>query len=572
MKIINSIKSFFSSSWSELQAYAPDLAHPGLWGKGFLLFTAVSALLIQFSTYSAVLFNTSEVRPIVATVDDDTQEAIRLAEKTFLFNDNGARAYGPTYYRGVSVTRFFGANPFYEFSLSPSEQRERSSHFSLMTLNLLSIFAYCFLLASLVHSALYVRLGLTVGLVHLFLQNELRATLTFMGKPDHLLVLFISLAFLQSWKWLQDFESKNRILKVAAAWALAATTKLSVLFFAPGFIAFWLGRKWLSVRWTFMSFVKWIVIFYFLIGFPQTLDVPGYLSYLIHQNSYTSLVTWEFFTGRWLALFSEDLKRVFPFLLVLVPVFHPRWSRSTSNAGYAPLANYFRLILFCLLGFIFITHKKTTAPFEWYTFPLTNILLMTFVLSYQRILDPVIRFIVDGITRWGKGDRYPKLTALTSVPVRYFVVLALMPSLSGGYSDVFYSEFKKFQSCRPEARAFKKQVDARAATGAMILADSTAPYDHQYHDKNIHMTYEMKTSDLQKFQPKFLALKKSYYSIYLPRAEGGQEVPVTHITNMEDTRNFYRTFFNKTKGTDVFGQSWKLVYTDACTFELWERP
>ena len=160
---------------------------------------------------------------------------------------------------------------------------------------------------------------------------------------------------------------------------------------------------------------------------------------------------------------------------------------------------------------------------------------------------------------------------MSSVPARYLALLLLFPIWSGNYSAAFYSQFKTFQGCRPEARAFKKEVDARASTGAVILADSTAPYDHQYHDKNIFMTYEMKTSDLKKYNPRYLALKKAYYSIYMPKSEGGLEIPVTHITNLEDTRSFYRTFFNKTEGTDIFGQPWKLVYSDPCTFELWEK-
>lgn len=579
-KLIHSVKSFFSKTQLELKSEAYDFLNFPLVWKSFLIFTASSALLIQFLTYSALLFNTSEVRPVVAASDDDTQEAIRLTMKTYLLNDNGARAYGPIYYRLASVARFFGANSFYSFDLNPAEQLERSAHFSMMTVNLIAVFASCFLLAALIHPFLHVRLILTFGLVHLFLRNDLRSTLTFMGKPDHVLVFFISLAFLQTWIWLSDYENKNKILKAAFVWAIAASTKLSVLFFAPGFAVFWLYRQLSSAKRTFLYFLKWIVIFYFLVGFPQNFQVPSYLGYLVHQNSYTSLVTWEFFTQKWLKLFAQDLHLPFLFLLIVVPIFH--WRLDPPSQESVPLpsrwhqgqkpSDYLRIILFCLVGFAFITHKKTTAPFEWYTFPLTNILLITFILVYQKVLSRTLsRFLgyFRSAVFFHRKSFWQSL--LLSPNTRYFILLFCIVSLSGGYAKTFYNQHKNYQGCRPEARAFKNEVDARAATGAMILADSTAPYDHQYHDKNIFMTYEMKTSDLKKYNPKYLALKRAYYSIYMPLSEGGGELNVTHITNIEDTRNFYRTYFNKTEGVDVFGQQWKLIYTNSCTFELWER-
>lgn len=579
-RIIFSVKSFFSNARAELKSQAPEVFDFNRFWKGFLLFTAGSALLIQFLTYASVFFNTTEARPIVATVDDDTQEAIRLTLNTYLMNDNGARAYGPIYYRVASVARFFGANPFYNFDLSPEEQLERSAHFSMLIVNLLSIFVYSFILAMLVHPFLHVRLILTFGLVNLFLQNDLRTIISYIGKPDHLAVVFMSFAFLLTWKWLSDFENKNKILKTTFAWAVAASTKLSVLFFAPGFIVFWFYREWTSAKWTFIYFVKWILLFYFLVGFPQNFDVPSYIGYLIHQNSYTSLVTWDFFTQKWLVLFYQDLRRPFLFLLVAVPFFH--WSlESLPSKGQTFSAtwnqerkttDYLRIILFALIAFVVTTYKKTTAPFEWYTFPLTNILLIIFILVYQRLLSwifPRLLGFFKSILFFHRQGFWQKL--ITSPNTRYFVLLVSVTSVSGGYSKIFYSQHKNLQSCRPEARAFKHEVDTRAATGAMILADSTAPYDHKYHDKNIFMTYEMKTSGLTKFNPKYLALKKSYYSVYMPRSEGGAELTLTHITNIDDTRNFYRTYFNKTEGTDVFGHSWKLIYTNACTFELWER-
>ena len=306
-KVISSVKYFFSNSFQELKASNQDFLNAKILWRYFLLFTAGSALLIQFLTYSAVLFNTSESRPIVATADDDTQDAIRLTQNTYLINDNGARAYGPVYYRLASVARFFGANSFYDFKLSPAEQSEKSTYFSLMIVNLLAIFAYCFLLASLIHPLIHLRLIFTFGLVHAFLQNDLRSTLSFMGKPDHVLVFFTSLAFLYSWKWLASFDNKNNLLKSAAAWALAASTKLSTLFFAPGILSFWIFRKWDATKWSFLFFLKWLIIFYFLIGFPQNFEVPSYLRYLLQQNAHTSLVTWEFFTQKWLVLFAKDL-------------------------------------------------------------------------------------------------------------------------------------------------------------------------------------------------------------------------------------------------------------------------
>ncbi len=560
--MIKHLKTFFADNYLEFQKNYPVTANfKNLWNY-FLIFNVALIFLIQFSVYSSVLFNTAESRPIVASVDDDTQEAIRLTQNTYVLNDNGARAYGPIYYRLASVAQYFGANFYYNFELTKKEQLERSAYFTMMLVNLIAIFLYCYLLASLIHPHSIIRSIITMGLVHTFMSNDLRSALVFMGKPDHLLVLLVSWAFVTTWQWLKDFENRKLIMKAAAAWGLAASTKLSTLFFAPGILSVWLFKKISTTKWTFLYFLKWIIIFYFVFGFPQNFDIKGYLSYLLQQNSFTSLVSWEFFTERWLKLFSNDLKLPFIFLLFAVPFFHHDFNPDEDHSARKKILNQIHLILFCMITFAFVTHKQTRAPFEWYTFPVTNIMLISFVIIYNDFLSFLFK----------KIKSKPKfLTGIKSMSFRVLFSLVLIANKDDFFPGAFYKQHQTFKSCRQEARQFMKEINDRAATGAMFLADAAVPYDHQYHDKNIFMKHEMKTSDLNTYKPKYVALKKIYYQIYLPKAEGGTEVPVTHISNPEDTRNFYRTYFNKEAGTDVHGALWKKIYNDACTFELWER-
>ncbi len=562
--MIKYIKTFFADNFHELKKYYPVTTDLKNFWNYFLIFNVALIFLIQFSVYSSILFNTAESRPIVASVDDDTQEAIRLTQNTYILNDNGARAYGPIYYRLASVAQYFGANSYSNFELTKKEQFERSAYFTMMLINLLAIFLYCYLLASLIHPQYLIRVIITMGLVHTFMSNDLRSALAFMGKPDHLLVLFISWAFVVTWQWLKDFENRKLIIKSAAAWGLAASTKLSTLFFAPGILSLWLFKKINTTKWTFFYFLKWLIIFYFVFGFPQNFDVSGYLSYLIHQNSFTSLVSWEFFTEKWLRLFSNDLQLPFIFLLVAVPFFHHDFSPNETDSSKQKIFNQIHLILFCLITFIVVTHKQTRAPFEWYTFPVTNIMLIGFVIIYNDFLSFLFKKLKGKFS-----SRF--LKPIGSMSFRIVFSLVLIINKDDFFPSAFHKQHLAFKNCRQEARQFMKEINDRAATGAMFLADAAVPYDHQYHDKNIFMKHEMKTSHLNTYKPKYVALKKVYYQIYLPKAEGGSEAPVTHISNPEDTRNFYRTYFNKDMGTDVNGDSWKKIYSDACTFELWEK-
>lgn len=574
--MLQQLRLFLNNTIQELKYHEPKFTQTQDLINYFFLFISGSILALQFLTYSAVMFNTAESRPVVATIDDDTQEAIRLTQNTFLINDNGARAYGPIYYRIASAFQHFSVNTYSNFEMSKKEQSERSTHFSLMIVNLASIFLYCFLIARLIHSNTAVCLTLTYGLVQAIMNNEIRSSLSFMGKPDHALVFFVSLAFLYTWRWLSDFENKQLIIKSAATWALAASTKLSVLFFVPGLISLWFGRKITSTKWTLPYFIKWIVIFYFVVGIPQNFDVVGYVSYLLHQGSYTSFVSWDFFTRNWLRLFSADLKLPIIYLTVVVPFFYSQKSDQAQNHKQQMPSAYFRILLFCLITFLFITHKQTRSPYEWYTFPVTNIILITYTLVYQKLLSIIFsNQVAQKLVAFFQNHFLNRLnlgikTLILSEKSRLTLTLLIF-GMNNNYSDSFYQQHKIFNNCRQESHQFMKEINTRAARGDRFLVDPAAPYDHQYHDKNIFMQYEMKTKDLIEVKPKFLALKKIYYQMYLPRSEGGTEIPTTHITDIEDTRNFYRTYFNKDSGSDIHGQIWKKIYSDQCSFELWER-
>jgi hypothetical protein len=518
---------------------------------------AALAIVVQFSTIAGVLFLKTDSRAVIATVDDDSAAGIGNAEKTYLINDNGTRVYGPVYYRITSILRNFGINEFAD-GYTSQEHRERSIYFHLMLVNLIGIYLGGFFLMRLLTSRLDFQLLGTWALTGAFLANEMRSLLLFMGKPDHLFTAFVTLALLWTWKWLKagtepNFQS-NEFRWMTFSWALAMSTKLTAVFFLPGLMLLFFSksaRVWFK---NFKPFVIGMILFYFLVGFPQNFDFWRNLDYLIHQNSQASPVSFEFFRDQWLRLFVQDFK--LPLLMLLILILFLGDTRKEEGTSWKLIGKFSLPFLF---GTLWLISKQTRAPFQWYTFPFTNAGLILFCLFCLKALSllPV---------KW--NEKWNQVKQHIYYPAFAFLIL---PVFVNPLPLQVWKSNSLNSSCRKEARDFQVVVNEKAGKGQIILADPYVPYSREFHDKTILMSYEMTPDKIETLHPKYIALKRSYYMIYLPKSEGGAETPVTHIQDLEQTRNFYRIFFQKSEGKDPGGHTWKKIYEDACTFELWEK-
>ena len=519
---------------------------------------------LHFSTLASVGFQITDSRAIVASNDDDTQAAIELAGKSYLINDNGARAYGPIYYRLESLLRVFPSHTYTQSDLSPTEHRENNIYFHLILINLLSLYLSSFLLIRLLTQDIFYSILGAVGLSAVFLTNDLRSILVFMGKPDLLFTLFMTWAFLQTFFWLKDFSQTRLLLKASSAWALAFSTKLSGLFFIPASLVLLPWKNWKEFRSGFIYFSFSFVAFYFLIGFPQNFDIFEYGRYLIQQNSHTSLVSKDFLVQQWIPLIQKDLLPPLAFVLAFFLFLPFSFFRESALQPLNEVSRKLslRFLFFSILAYLTLVSKQTTSPFQWYTFPFTNAFLFAALLGLMHWALPLKEKISFSLQ---------KIPGMNKTYVLRGLSLILFAQTVPLFPLTYWNQAVSKTSCRKEARHFKSLIDEQARRGKKIMADANVPYDHQFHDKEIWMTYEMTTSHFAQKKPDFIALKRSYYLIYLPRAEGGLEFGIGHTQDLEDTRNFYRLFFNKTLALAPDQTSWTKIYDDTCGNELWQK-
>lgn len=516
---------------------------------------AAIAIFTQLTTLSSVLFQRADSRAVIRTMDDDSGMGIGNAEKTYLLNDNGTQLYGPVYYRISSIFRNFGVSQYAD-NFTPQQHKERSIYYHLMLINLLGVYLASALIASLVTRRVPFLLLGTWILTGAFLQGEWRATLLFMAKPDHLFAGLVVLAMALTWKWLQSENHKQDTASttfkwMAFGWGLAACTKLAFLFFVPGLFLMFYQKPFKA--WVRQSavFLGWTLFFYMLIGFPQNFDFWKELGYLIDQNAQASPVSWEFLKNNWGPLFIGDVVAPALALILVVFLFFQRKAVSWNLI--------LRLSLPVLVAALWLFSKQTTAPHQWYTFPIVNGLLFVGGLSLINLLSAIPE-------SWAK--KWSSLQGRWSYLVIVFLTL---PMFVEALPVRIWQTNKQGMNCRQEARVFERLVNEKSLAQKMILADPYIPYSQEFHDKQVWMAYDMTLAYMDRIKPDYIALKRAYYQVYMPKSEGGQELPMTHVADIEKTREFYRLFFNKSETRDPQGNRWVKTHDDGCTFELWEK-
>jgi hypothetical protein len=507
-------------------------------------------LIAQFSTFVGILWDSAISRPVLMAYDEDSSYGVETSENTFLLNHNGSTTYGPIYYRLTWPIKHFFSHPnlYSEKDNSPNESRDRNIFFAMMMINLLASYGSAFILMGFLTHHFGWKIFGTLILVSVFLNNEMRSLLLFMAKPDYLVTFFVTLGM----SLLVDFFKKNNLStkiskleqekqnkKLACGWALALSTKLICIYFLPGFFIIFYNkiRKSESIK-VFYNFIILVSIFYFLIGFPQNLDLQGYIKYLLQQNRHTSLVDWKFLTEQWIPLFSKDLFS--PMLSIFLLTFIVA---GDLNERTVSRENLLKLFAFVLIPIALVLMKQTTAPFQWYTFPFVNAFLAVFALLIKKVIQKgwaVLNTLNFNIEKF----RVYKLIG----------VFLATPLVFNFFPDSVYQTYKSRLTCREDIYNVKKIIDEKLSNGNFVLADPGTPYDLKYHKQFIEPDWEISLDKLKAKDYKYVVLKGSY--------------------NATKTDEFYKLFHaagasERLEFTDPFSKKWKQIYKDKCTYEIW---
>lgn len=543
--------------WKKLWVKSLEVLKIYLTEQNLRVFTTglgVVLLATQLGFVCFYLHTVTDTQGVIRSIDTDAGAGIETAIKTQLYNDNGWRSYGPTSYRIVRMMNIMAPSPLYDQSLPKDENIERQHHFLLLLSSYLALVALCLLISAILFEQWGARLLSTAILTGAFCASWLWTEMILRVHPDHLFALTTAIATLLTWKFYINPQDKKAFAWAAAGWALAASTKLTLVLFAPALLVFFYPFKKENILPRLKTLFGIGLLVYLVIGFPQSIHISGIIKFLWTQKRNVLTADWEFLKI-WFETFAEQLQRAPLALLVLVLFLPVRKSfENISVKKYFIFAGFFMLPTLALLS------RKITVAHEWYAMPFISSMFITASIGILILWN---KYVAPHIPK--------KVNLVRNNPWYTIAMFMAIPQVMGVMPSQMDHVMQKQMNCRIESREVAKKVNAVAATGAHVLADPYIPYSQKYHDKELLLAFEMSPQLIQKHNPQMIALKSVYYRIYLPPEEDGIPAIIQHIENWDNVRTFYRLFHKKNETVDPFGTKWVKTYSDACSWELWEK-
>lgn len=526
-------------------------------GRGGQVLVAVAAfsLLSHFSWVVGAIHESVGTQAVVGAIDNDAGIAIQTAKRTHLYNNNDFTAYGPTYYRAVRILHSFAPLGVFSSEAPSDESTEKSHHFYLMLVSALSLYGLAFLIATVLFDKWFLKLFATAAIAGTLMYDLIWAEMILRAHPDHILAFGCGLAALLTYFSYVDSKSDSKLKIAASAWGLVASIKATVVMFAPMFLALLAGLDFKNLSGQLRSqivrrltlILSSAALTYFLIGFPQSLDIGRTISFLLEQSRNVTRADLESLRS-WIQLFSEQMQ--YPVMMVcllalLLPVRRDlvtSWSRTFLFFGI------------CLLPTALLLNKKVLSGYSWYPFPFIAVILIA------------LGILLTRWKVWVSDLRFFKFQQSKVYAVAIFVAL---PMLISPFPSSIKAATLRQKDCRAEASIVEEKLNKLAEGGKSILADPYIPYARRFHDKQVWMAWEMRPSLIDEKNISVIAIKSGYYRLYLPADEGGAPAAIFHIEDWDSTRNFYRMFYKKNETLDHKGRRWIKFYEDVCTFELW---
>lgn len=510
------------------------------------------AVIGHFAHHVQLIGRFMDHQSIVEAHDNDAGEMVNVAERTRWYNDNSFRYYTPLYFRLANTFKTLAPAQSGLVEAKTIMASQESSHFALMLVSLLGVYLLAFSISSFFVSDLRLRLGFGLLLSTAFLGQPIWSFYLFTAHPDLLLAGLTSFSLFWTFRWVQSPDEKKYLAFASLSWGLAISTKLSTVFFLPGFLIllFFVDRnKWKENG---LSTLKWGSLSYFLSGFPQSLDVPGSLKTLFGFSRFSDPATTESFLEWWQMLFEQSWM---PLVVVFVLIF---WcdrkpvggSKGTSNKQVvSPI-----LVFLCLnLGFSFMSLKKIALVHNHYVFPFT----VALVFSFAFMISEFKWFHVFRLERQPLWTKYKNPFIYLAIFGASYVWISPQPAKS----------LQTLSSCRPSYRAIFNETYKLAQEGKRIYATPYTPVPIFLKDK-VRVHWEMNFAELHKEKPSAIVFSEAFAQRYLVEVED-----YTRRTNPEFARSqeFFRSFAGKTSFTDPDSVKWNQIHKDSCGLQIWVR-
>lgn len=541
----NKKQSFIKNLGETLKPYGPPA----------LLFFLMILLLTQFSTLSHYFYQTSDHQSIVSSVNDDAGAAVYVAKKTRWYKDNGWRPYGPVYYR--LVHSIAGLLPITmdlkDSQLHPEENIEKVYHYTLMLVSLLALYGMVFIFSLWLFKSWILRLFFVLLTMSSFFMVPTWARYLFTAHPDILFCFFVAGSTFLTHQMIMTKEKKYFILS-ALLWGVTASTKLTIMLFAPAFFFLWFPpfNKERGIQ--FLKYIGIMFIGYFTIGFPQNFTLWKSINFLLFQNQFSAAPTLSSFLG-WFGLLYKQIWPPFLTILIFYLLFRENNANQKSKKSKEPLyKKYGKTTLFVFLPFAFLLTRRILSAHEHYTLPFVALFLTLLVILLPLIPRPSFLDFLGNL----------KVQSFMGVAVFIFFVscVKIVPD------NMYHIAKNENLICRQEMRHVYNTLTNYIKSGEHIAVSSYVPFNKYHNPELVSYSWALTYNNLIPQKTKAIATKGNLYRRFTK--EQPSHYDKIDSANWQKSHEFYN-IFHTNKGVDKFGQKWKKVYHDKCEMMIWER-
>ena len=513
------------------------------------------AVVVQFISFIPLISRTMDHRSIIEAHDNDAGKMIEVGLRTRWYNDNQFRYYGPLYFRLANT--FHSVAPTYS-GLYPADSREaqeESIHFYLLLVSVLGLFLLAFSCSWLLTSKWELRLLSVLFLTPLLAADPTWAQFIFTAHPDLMLAGFAALSAVMTYQMIEKDFSEASIRFAGWLWGATLCIKLSVLFFMPGLgLIFWIFSS--SFKQTFERSKKLTLsalASYFLLGFPQNLDIFGSLRKLFNLSSFSSSFSSAAFADWWQQIGTQSVRGIC--LLLLISVLF-----SEKNKIEIPLKKYLASFLVMGLGLLILTTRTLELAHSYYTLPFIGALLVGVVFLSQNLRGLRLSERFNSAFHWNG-------------------FLFLIFILGSSFHLFSFPEAAATQAsllrCRSAYREVYNQTNTWLSQGQTMISTPYTPVP-LYDEKKVQIDWELNFETLNKTSPDFLVLNSSYYARYTDQNIPNKYVLLTNA-DWKKTQDFYLAFTVKNPVSQdqvqaPGGAAWKKIYkNETCQLEIWQR-
>jgi hypothetical protein len=562
--------NYFKTAWLDIRLHLGDAKAI----RRCVTLLAGACFVTQLALIATFLDRAATSQGVVSARDNDAGFAVGTAISTRLYNDNGFRPYGPTYYRLARIIHdvVFAPHDYAEFYQKPIEQQsmdslkkahinERDFHFLLMWISALSAATLALLLISTLTHDWTMRFLGAILLLSAFLRDPVWTEMIFRAHPDHLLAAAVAFATLRTWHSFREPNEKRLFRFAGAAWGFVASIKLTITMLIPSFLLFiWPPETASNLQRPIKEslrlalrrggiFAGYALLVYVLVGFPQSIVIGRVIKFLIQQSRNIIPGDREFLLI-WINLFASQFWRpalTLVSLSFIVPL-------NVEIVASAKRKDYLKLCAFVIMPIGLLWSRRLLSPYTWYPLPFIAMLLTTTV--------PILIAFSSRLTFLSKvrNSNWTPILLLLATPI-------WIGTLPNTLNDSLASQ----QVCRAEVSIVEDIVNAEAAKSSHVLVDPYTPYARVFDTKQIKISWEMHFGLIQPGKTTMIALEKPHYLTFFPKSEGGSGDLILYIQDLEPVRNFYRLFKGHSKATDPYGQNWIKTHEDGCGFEIWKR-